>query len=150
MSSFHPAAPPAPQPAPPQPATPPYGLPAVYIVLLPHIAISLVSWLQLVLSMNRYRGACSFSHSELWALLFLVLSGVVRWVASLSIVTSSLSFQVATSFIGASLAWTSFVVVFNGGFTLAARQQALALIMSLVITALWELNNRLVFSALLD
>tara|TARA_B110001450_G_C17619131_1_gene480468 strand:- start:523 stop:906 length:384 start_codon:yes stop_codon:yes gene_type:complete len=116
-----------------------------FAVLLPQIGISVVSWSQLVFSMNRYRGACAFTITDMWALLLFLHGGFVRWVAALSVRTMDLPFQILVSLIGAALGWTSFVVVFNQGFVLPTRQQTIALGMSLIITALWEVNNFLIF-----
>ncbi len=115
------------------------------VVLLPQIGISIVSWLQLVFSMNRYRGVLAFTVTDMWALLLFLHGGFVRWIAALSVRTMNLEFQLMVSLIGAALGWASFVVVFNGGFVLPTRQQSVALLMSLIITALWEVNNRLIF-----
>lgn len=116
-----------------------------YWILLPQMGISIVSWGQLLLSMNRYRGACSFTRNDLWALLLFVHGGFVRWIAALSLRTSSVTFQLTAAFLGAAIGWASFVIVFNEDFTLPTRQQTWALLLSLVITGLWEANNRLLF-----
>ena len=117
----------------------------VYIILLPQLGISVVSWIQLILSMNRYRGLCRFSRHDMWALLLFLHGGFVRWIASLAIRTSSLAFQIAAAFVGTAMGWASFVVVFNNDFVLPSRQQAVALAMSLLVTVFWEVSNRLVF-----
>ena len=117
----------------------------VYYILLPQFGISIVSWAQLVFSMNRYRGFCGFTMTDLWALLIFTLAAIIRWIATMSIRTSSLEFQIFVSFIGAALAWNSFVLVFNQSFVLPTMQQTAALLMSLVVTGLWEVNNRLVY-----
>lgn len=118
----------------------------VYLVLLPQLAISLLSWAQIVLAINRYRGLCRFTAIEMWSLLLFLHSGFVRWIAALAIRSSSVMFQVSASCVGAILGWASFVVVFNEDFLLPTRQQTWALMITLMITALWEVNNRLIFS----
>ena len=115
-----------------------------YAILIPQMLISLISWIQLILSMNRYRGVCMFKRTDLWGLLLFIHGGFVRWIATLAIRVSSLPFQVFTAMVGATMSWTSFVIVFNEGFRLPSRQQIWALIMSLIVTSLWEVNNRMI------
>lgn len=116
-----------------------------YILLLPQLGISLTSWAQMVLSMNRYKGCCRFRLSDLWGLVLLVHAGFVRWIATLATRSDTLLFQISASVIAAILGWVSFVVIFNGDFLLPTRQQTLSLVMSLVVTMLWEINNRILF-----
>ena len=114
-------------------------------ILLPQMLISLLSWIQLILSMNRYRGVTRFSRVDAWALLIFLHGGLVRWVAVLTLLDGTFRFQILSALIGALLAWISFVVVFNTGFVLPSRQQLWALFMSLLITVLWESSHRLAF-----
>ena len=118
----------------------------VYDVLIPQMGISIISWAQLVFSINRYVGPFSFSSNDMWALLLYLHGGVVRWVAALSVHTSSLFFQIVSACIAAALGWASFVIIFNEDFVLPTRQQTWALLMSIVVTILWEVNNRMVIS----
>lgn len=115
-----------------------------YWIILPQFLISVVSWLQLILSMNRFRGVCMFTRTDLWALVIFLHSGFVRWIAALAVQGATLRFQIFAAFIGATLSWISFVIVFNEGFLLPSRQQWWALLMTAVVTSLWEINNRLV------
>lgn len=112
-------------------------------ILLPQMLISLLSWIQLILSMNRYRGVKRFSRGDAWALLIFLHGGLVRWVAVLALAKGTVRFQILSALVGSLLAWIAFVVVFNGGFVLPSHQQLWALVMSLVITVLWEVSNRL-------
>jgi hypothetical protein len=93
--------------------------------------------------MNRYRSVLRFSRADVWALLLFLHGGLVRWVAALSLKGGSLSFQILSALVGALMSWIAFVVVFNTGFVLPSYQQLWALVMSLLITALWEVSNRL-------
>lgn len=114
-----------------------------YLLLIPQFLISLVSWLQLILSINRFRGFYQFSRNDIWSLLVFLHAAFVRWIAALAVVGSSVRFQIFAAYVSAVLGWISFVVVFNEGFLLPSRQQVIALAMSLVITTLWEVNNRI-------
>ena len=89
------------------------------------------------------RGILRFSRADVWALLLFLHGGLVRWVAALSLANGTLRFQIISALVGAILSWISFVIVFNTGFVLPSHQQLLALIMSLVITTLWEVSNHL-------
>ena len=119
--------------------------PAVYWVLLLQLVIGFLSWAQLIFSMNRYAGLRRRRRNDAWAFLLSLEGGVVRWVGSLAVRGESFGFQVGATLVGATLAWASFVVVFNDDFVLPARQQVGALAVSLGVTALWEVNNRIVF-----
>ena len=114
-----------------------------YLLLIPQFLISLVSWLQLILSINRFRGFYQVSRNDIWSLLVFLHAAFVRWIAALAVVGSSVRFQIFAAYVSAVLGWISFVVVFNEGFLLPSRQQVIALAMSLVITTLWEINNRI-------
>ena len=116
---------------------------ARYWILLPQMVISLASWAQLVLSMNRFRTR-ELPLSDVWALLLFLHGGFVRWIAALAVQTSSLGFQMTVAYVAAALGWTSFVIIFNEGFLLPTRQQMAALGMSLLVTTMWEVNNRVV------
>lgn len=114
------------------------------IVFLPHVTISVVSWLQLLFSMNRYRGMLHFSSVDLWSLLLFLHSGVVRWVSALAAKTSSFSFQIWSASVATVITWTAFVIVFNGGFVIPTRQQWMSMVFSLVVAGMWEVSYRLV------
>ena len=118
-----------------------------YVVLAPQVGISLVSWLQLVFSMNRYRGVARFERIDLWALLLFLQGAFVRWMAALALVASSLPLQMAAALVASAISWAGFVLIFNGDLHLPSRQQWIALAMSLLVTLLWEVHNRLLVVA---
>lgn len=114
------------------------------VVFIPHALIASVSWLQLLLSMNRYRGVLRFARVDLWSLLLFLHAGVVRWVSALAAQRSSFAFQLLSAIVAAAIGWIGFVVVFNGGFVLPTRQQWSSLLFGLVVATLWEVSYRLV------
>lgn len=116
------------------------------LVLLPQLSISLLSWIQLMLSMNRFRGVRNFTRTDVWAFMLFLHGAFVRWIAALSVRSHNPTYQITSSAISAALSWTSFVVVYNEDFLIPTRQQAWALLMSLSINLLWEVNNRIVFN----
>lgn len=117
----------------------------VYLLLLPQLAISVVSWAQIILSINKFKGACSFRETDVWGLLILIHGAFMRWIATLATRTSPIWFQMTAALVAAAIGWTSFVVIFNEDFLLPTRQQTLSLVMSLVVTVLWETNNRMLY-----
>lgn len=121
-----------------------------YLILAPQVGISLVSWLQLVFSMNRYHGVTRFERIDLWALLLLMHGAFVRWMAALALVASSLPLQVAMALVASAISWAGFVLVFNAGLHLPSRQQWLALAMSVAVTLLWEVHNHLLLEVTLE
>lgn len=114
-------------------------------ILVPQLCISVVSWIQLVFSMNRFRGFHRFTTMDMWALLLFIHSGFVRWIAALAVKTSSVEFQITAALVSSTLGWISFVVVFNECFSFPSRQQRYSLFLSIIATGLWEVSNRLVF-----
>ena len=117
---------------------------SAHYLLWPQFAISLVSWFQLLLSMNRYQGLRGLTRADVWAFALLLHAALLRWVAAIVVRSGAFELQIAAASVSACLAWISFVIVFNEGFLLPSRQQMGALLMSLVVTGLWEVNNRLV------
>jgi hypothetical protein len=114
-----------------------------FMLLIPQFMISFVSWIQLILSMNRFRGIQKFSRTDAWALVVFLHAAFVRWIAALAVVGSSMQYQIFAALVSATLGWISFVVVFNEGFLIPSQQQIIALVMSIIITLLWEVNNRI-------
>ena len=112
-------------------------------LLLVQTGIGAVSWLQLVLSMNRFRGCAHFHRADLWALIIMMHASLLRWIGVMSTRTMSFTFQVIASNIAAMLTWCAFIVVFNNGFRPPTRQQAWVFVLSLAITSLWGISDRL-------
>jgi len=117
-----------------------------FLMLLPQVAISAVTWAQLVLSMNHVRDR-RVARADVWACLVSLHAGVVRWVAAMSTRSSPFGVQLVFAGAGATLGWTCFVIIFNRGFVLASRQQLFALVMSLLVTVFWETHNRILFES---
>lgn len=113
-------------------------------ILIPHLGISLVSWFQIILSMNRYKGILHFLRTDLWSLLIFLHGGLVRWVSAVSLtMEDTVHFQLLSAIVGTTLSWISFVLIFNRDVIIPSYQQFWALFMSLVITLLWEFSNYL-------
>lgn len=117
-----------------------------YYILLPQIAIVFISWIQLIFSLNRFRGFLKFTASEMSAFYLFVISGACKWVASLSIKTNSFGFQLTSSLIGTALYGSAFVILYNNKFELPSKQQFIGILLSLVTSSLWETQHRLVYS----
>ncbi len=116
-----------------------------YYLLLPQIAIVFISWIQLILSLNRFKGFLKFTSPELSAFYLFIISGACKWVAALSIRTNSFGFQLSSSLVGTALYGAAFVVLYNNEFGLPTKQQSVGLALSLVTSALWEIQHRMVW-----
>lgn len=116
-----------------------------YYLLLPQVAIVFISWIQLIFSLNRFRGFLKFTSPELSAFYLFIISGACKWVAALSIRTNSFGFQVSSSLVGTSLYGAAFVVLYNNEFGLPSKQQSVGLVLSLVTSTLWEIQHRMVW-----
>lgn len=118
----------------------------LYFLLIPQFCISLTTWAQIVLSINRFNGCLGFQRTDLWGLLLLMQAAFLRWIATLAIATTSFAFQFTASVTASTLGWASFVIIFNEDFVLPTRQQTWSLLMSLFVTILWEMNNRFFYA----
>ena len=83
--------------------------------------------------------------SDLVSFIVLMNSALVRWVATLAVRSENVVFQMVSAFLGSTLGWTSFILVYNEDFLVPTKQQMVALLLSLTITMLWEINSRLVY-----
>ena len=116
-----------------------------YLLMIPQVAIVFISWIQLIFSLNRFRGFFNFTSPELSAFYLFIISGACKWVAALSMRTSSFGFQLFSSLVGTSLYSSAFVILYNNKFDLPTGQQTIGVTLSLVTTSLWAIQNRLVF-----
>lgn len=116
-----------------------------YILILPQILIVFISWMQLIFSLNRFKGILKFSSAELSSFYLFIISGACKWVSALSIKQNSFLFQLISSSIGTCLYGAGFVILYNDKFDVPSRQQNIGLFLSLVTSTLWEIQNRLVY-----
>lgn len=113
------------------------------LLLLPHLAIQFVSWLQIVLSLNRFNGVARFTRAELAGLAIYLCSAFVRWTASLATTNASFAFQAVTACIGGLMSFSGFIIIYNDRVALPTRQQRNSILLVLVITTLWETVSRM-------
>tara|TARA_B100000214_G_C23973148_1_gene631288 strand:+ start:3121 stop:3528 length:408 start_codon:yes stop_codon:yes gene_type:complete len=116
-----------------------------YYLLLPQIAIVFISWIQLVFSLNRFKGFFKFTAPELSSFYLFIISGASKWVAALSIRKKSFMFQLTSSLIGTALYGAAFVILYNNEFGLPTKQQSIGLLLSLITSFLWEFQHRMVW-----
>ena len=116
------------------------------LLLLPHLAIQFVSWMQIVLSLNRFSGVTRFTRPELIGLCIYIFTAFVRWTASLATTTSSFIFQLVVASIGGMMSFTAFIIIYNDRIDLPTRQQRNSIILVIVTTALWETVSRMLMS----
>lgn len=124
--------------------TEPYPDPTFYLIaLLPQLGISVISWLQYILSLNRYRGVCSFTFAERCGLYLYLMAALVRVVSGSASALDGFALQLVSGCIGSLLAFSSFIVVYNNEITLPSRQQVKSIVLILATTALWEVHSRI-------
>jgi len=116
-----------------------------YYLLLPQLAIVFISWIQLIFSLNRFKGLLKFTSPELSAFYLFIISGACKWVAALSIRTNSFGFQLTSSLIGTALYGSAFVILYNNEFDMPSKQQTIGLFLSLITSSLWEVQHRMVW-----
>ena len=117
------------------------------LILLPHTGIAIISWLQIVLSLNRFRGFTRPSQAEALGLVLYLSSALVRWITSLATQNSSFLIQVVSASMGSLMAFGSFVIVYNDRIDIPTRQQAHSFILVLVTTLLWEVINMMIVNS---
>ena len=116
------------------------------MVIVPQFFISVISWMQLILSLNRFTSIRNFTRVDVFGLSLFLLGGVLRWIAALAVRTHSVFFQISCAALGTVIKTTAFIIIYNCELKLPTRQQLIALILSMVITSLWEIQTRLVFA----
>jgi hypothetical protein len=115
-------------------------------VIVPQVFISIISWAQLILSLNRFTSVRNFTRIDIFGLFLFLLGGGLRWISALAVRTHSLPFQICCAALGTLIKTTAFIIIYNCEMTLPTKQQVIALLLSAVITSLWEVQTRLVFS----
>lgn len=126
------------------------------VIILPGVAgvsfmISLLSWLQSILSMNLFKK--NISRVRLLAILFYLLSGLSYLSSAIAIMNEDTLFQFICSVFGSIFSWIAFTVIFRGNLNVPTQQQLFSLVQILALTMLWELRTYFInmhFSAQLD
>jgi hypothetical protein len=116
------------------------------LLLLPHLAISLVSWMQIVLSLNRFSGVARFTRPEMVGLCIYIFTAFVRWTASLATTNASFLFQLGAASIGGMMSFTAFIIIYNDRIDIPTRQQRNSIVLVMLITALWEAVSRMLMN----
>lgn len=111
--------------------------------ILPQLGISLLEWIQIILSLNMFRSALRFSRYELVALALYLIAAFVRVVAGAATVVQNLALQITAGIVASLLTYSGFVIIFNQSWALPSRQQLGGGIFVLVPTVLWEVHTRL-------
>ena len=114
-----------------------------YLLIFPQMAIVVITWIQTIFSLNRFRSIVSFTPPELVGFLLFLISGTNKWVAALSTKKNSFSFQLFSSLIGTLLFTSGFVIIYNNNFSLASKQQWFGIFLSAIVTVCWELQGRI-------
>lgn len=114
-----------------------------YILIFPQLAIVVITWIQTIFSLNRYKSILKFSPPELTGFLLFLISGTNKWVAALATKKNSFAFQLTSSLVGTLLYSSGFVIIYNNNFSLASKQQWFSILLSAVVTICWEYQGRI-------
>ena len=117
------------------------------IIIVPHIAIGIVNYFRTIFSLNRFRGCFQMSSAERIGFGLCMMSALVRWITSMSVLSESFAFQLFSGTMGSVTSWASFVVIYNNTIELPSRQQFQSLLFVLTSSALWEVVSRLMMDA---
>ena len=110
--------------------------------LVPAILIALSGWFYSIFILNRFRGCCKFTKIELLAIPLYLLGGYAAWISELCILNKELApLQFCASLYRAFSNWVGFLFIVNERL-FVTRQQLGSLVFVLIITALWEVQHR--------
>jgi hypothetical protein len=115
-----------------------------FIVLLVQLGVSVVSWLASMLSLNRLSRIRRFTPAELYGALLYAIAAIVRTFAALATKSGSYVTQACTAFVGSTVSWVSFIVIYNNEIVLPTKQQLNAIALSVAATGFWEMQNYIV------
>ena len=111
------------------------------IVVLVQLLISIVSWLSLILSLNRWRSFRNVSAPEAVGFGLYVFVATVRVVGALATRTSDPVVQFFMSTTSSVLTWLIFVLLYNNALAPPTHQQWMALPFTLILNTLWEVQS---------
>lgn len=114
------------------------------LLLLPHLAIGLVSWTATVLSMNRFLGCVRTTREGWYALFVFMTRAFVLWFAALGTINMSFYYQLTCSLIGNAMYWYAFNIIYNDNLFYVTFQQLQSLGLTLFLSFLWEVNSRMI------
>ena len=112
------------------------------------ICIGSIGWISTILTLNRFQSIRKFRRSEIIGGSLYLMSGLCRAVAAPATKTASAYTQAITALIGSGLSWAAFIIIFNNSVVLPSKQQFNAILLAVVTTALWELQNYIVIHVL--
>lgn len=112
--------------------------------ILPALAIAILNWVYSIFILNRFRSLLGFTRSELLAIPLYLVGGYAAWIAELCILNDDLaSLQICAALYRAFVNWIGFILIVNERLAIS-RQQLGSLVFVLIITALWEVQHRVV------
>lgn len=112
----------------------------VFLALL-SATIAIVSWLQVLLSMNLFNISlltAIYSRVRSSALLLYLAAGMCYYASALAIMENQPLIQFSASLIASFFSWAGFVAIFSGTYALPTKQQFGSLAQILLLSALWE------------
>lgn len=109
---------------------------------LPAAGIGVLNWIYTIFILNRFRGVCNFTQSEMVALLLFLYAAYAAWIAELCILENNLvTLQLIASFFRTLLNWLGMLLIVNEELY-TSRQQIGSLLFVAVIAFLWEVQHR--------
>lgn len=110
--------------------------------------IAAIGWVSTILSLNRFRSVLKFTRPEVIGGGLYIVSGLCRAVAALATKSASASVQAITALMGSGMSWAAFIIIFNDSVALPSKQQVNAILLAVVTTGFWELQNYIVLHVL--
>ena len=112
--------------------------------ILPALAIAALGWIYSIFLLNKFKSFDRITRSEWLALSLYMVGGYSAWIGEMSISKTYLtSLQIFAAIFRTSINWLAFIFIVNGRF-LVTRQQAGALVLTIIITVLWEIQHIIV------
>ena len=118
------------------------------LAALPAAAIALLNWVYAIFVLNRFRGVRAFTRAELTAFSFYLTGGFAAWIGEMCLLHEKFTaLQIVASLYRTLLNWCGLVLIVNER-PVVTRQQIGSLALVVCISALWEVQHRIVLRAL--
>ena len=113
------------------------------ILIFPTVSIAILSWLSMLLVLNRFRCACP-SKIELLSFLLFLLSAIGAWIAERCLLEENLlAIQIVASLYRSLITWFGLLLLVNGRLVVTS-QQLYSGFLTVITNLLWEWQHRIV------
>ena len=113
------------------------------IGLAPALVIAGSNWAYRMLIVERYRGWNRLTRIQIFALGTFLCGGFGRWIGEICIRRHLTALQFVSALYASSCNWIGFLCIVNDRVTVS-RQQVISYMFLIFITALWEIQHRIV------